>query len=102
MTYEEWEQEVHQRVKNEPVWDFFGYRKALFVYGLVWKDCEKLNGGIGGRAIVDQIIRSAGSISANVEEGYGRGYGKEYVYFYESRSARPGRQKAGTGAAGKP
>jgi four helix bundle protein len=34
-----------------------------------------------GKAIVDQIIRSAGSISANVEEGYGRGHGKEYAYF---------------------
>ncbi len=27
-----------------------------------------------------QLIRSAGSISANIEEGYGRGHGKDYGY----------------------
>ncbi|GAB4452763.1 MAG: hypothetical protein Fur0044_47760 [Anaerolineae bacterium] len=81
MTYEEWEKTVHPRVVNEPVWGFFGYRKALFLYDLAWKDCEKLMEDRRGRANVDQLIRSAGSISANMEEGYGRGYGKEYAYF---------------------
>ncbi len=81
MTYEEWEQSLHQRVKDDPVSRFFGYRKALFLYDLVWKDCERLTGDRRGKTVVDQIIRSAGSISANVEEGYGRGYGKEYAYF---------------------
>jgi hypothetical protein len=36
MTYEEWEAGVHERVKGEPVWPFFGYRKALFFYDPVW------------------------------------------------------------------
>lgn len=35
MTYEEWEAGVHERVKREPVWEFLGYRKALFLYDLV-------------------------------------------------------------------
>ncbi len=30
---------------------------------------------------MEQIIRSAGSIAANIEEGYGRGFGKQYAYF---------------------
>ncbi len=34
-----------------------------------------------GRVIAPQIIRSTGSICANIEEGHGRGFGKENAYF---------------------
>jgi four helix bundle protein len=82
MTYEEWEAGVHERVKREPVWQFLGYRKALFLYDLAWQDCELLMRDRRGRAIAEQLIRSAGSISANIEEGHGRGYGKERNWFF--------------------
>lgn len=82
MTYEEWEAGVHERVKKEPVWQFLGYRKALFFYDLVWQDCEKMMRDVRGRAIAEQLIKSAGSISANIEEGHGRGYGKQRNWFF--------------------
>ena len=43
-----------------------------------------------GRELAKQIVRSVGSISANIEEGYGRGYGKQYLQFmnYSLASAR--------------
>lgn len=81
MNYEEWEVQVHERVKREPIWQFVGYRKALFFYDLVWRDCEKLMEDKRGRAVAEQLIRSAGSISANLEEGHGRGYGKQRNWF---------------------
>jgi four helix bundle protein len=31
--------------------------------------------------IAKQLIRSVGSICANIEEGHGRGFGKENAYF---------------------
>lgn len=36
---------------------------------------------VRGREIAKQLIRSSGSISANIEEGYGRGFGKEYPQY---------------------
>jgi four helix bundle protein len=82
MNYEDWEKAVHTRLQNEAMWQFWGYRKALFLYDLSWKDCDKLLTDRRGRAIADQLTRSAGSISANIEEGHGRGFdGKEYRYF---------------------
>jgi four helix bundle protein len=82
VTYEEWEGGVHERVLREPVWNFLGYRKALFFYDLAWQDCEKMMRDVRGRAVAKQLIRSAGSISANVEEGHGRGYGKQRDWFF--------------------
>lgn len=77
MTYEEWEQGVPEAIKADPVWQFYAYRKSLFLYDLAWEDCEKLMRDLQGRAVAQQLIRSAGSICANIEEGYGRGYGKD-------------------------
>ena len=74
-TYEEWDATVHERVQREPVWQFLGYRKALFLYDLAWEDCENLMRDRRGKAI-------AGSISANIEEGHGRGYGKQRNWFF--------------------
>ena len=80
-TYSEWEAHVSEKVKSEGVWKFYGYRKALFFYDLCWQDCEQLLKHPLGRAVSEQLIRSAGSIAANIEEGYGRGYGKDRVRF---------------------
>ena len=80
-TYEEWERSVHERVKAEPVWGFLGYRKALFLYDVAWEDCESLLKDKRGQEISRQPIRSVGSISANIEEGHGRRYGKQRDWF---------------------
>jgi len=82
MNFDEWKREVPERIKAEPEWKFYAYPRALFLYDLVWEDCEKFMKDRRGHAIAEQIIDSAGSISANIEEGYGRGIGtKSYLYF---------------------
>ena len=81
MTYEEWERSVPDAVKGDLVWQLYAYRKALFIYDLMWDDCQPLLQDPRGRAVVEQMTRSVGSISANIEEGYGRGFGKDRNYF---------------------
>ena len=70
-----------QSLKADPLWDFVTYRKALFFSELAWLDCEKLLTDERGKGIARQLIRSAGSVPANIEEGFGRGFGKDYARF---------------------
>ena len=79
--YEQWESQVSNNIIQDALWKFDTYRKALFVADLSWFDCEKLLEDARGKSIAWQLTRSAGSIAANIEEGFGRGFGKEYARF---------------------
>lgn len=81
MTYEEWQKEVPESFKRDPLWNFEVYQKSMFLADLAWADCDKLLTDQRGRSIAWQLIESAGSVSANIEEGYGRGFGKNYAQF---------------------
>ena len=80
-SFGEWVAQVPESLKRDPLWNFEVYPKSLYLYDLSWEDCEHLLKDPRGRAVASQLIRSAGSVCANIEEGYGRGYGKEYSYF---------------------
>ena len=79
--YEEWVGQIPESLKSDPLWEFDTYRKALFFADLAWRDCEQLLNHPLGTHLVAQVLRSAGSPSANIEEGYGRGFGKDYARF---------------------
>jgi len=81
MKFNEWSDSVPEAITNDPLWETEIYRKALFLSDLVWRDCETMLEYELGRPLAWQLIRSAGSISANMEEGYGRGFGKDYARF---------------------
>ena len=80
LTLEDWVKIAPARLQADPLWQSTYYRLAMYLYDLVWQDCEVLRGDFRGRTIVDQLIRSSGGICANVEEAYGRGVGTaDYV-----------------------
>ncbi len=57
------------------------YQMALELWDKCWEDTGILMKDLRGKEIARQLIRSVGSVSANIEEGYGRGFGKEYPRF---------------------
>ena len=78
--FEEWEKTVPGYVKKDPLWESLYYRVALYLYDLVWDDCDLLQKDFRARNNIAQIIHSSGSISANMEEAFGRGVGTpDYV-----------------------
>jgi len=62
--------------------NFGAYQKAMQLWDDFWEDAEILRRDFRGLEIARQMTRSIGSISANMEEGYGRGFGRELVQFY--------------------
>jgi four helix bundle protein len=75
------EKQVPAIITQAPLWGFKIYRQALFLADLAWFDAERLLTMPQGRGIAWQLVDAAGSAAANIEEGYGRGFGKDYARF---------------------
>ena len=80
-SYDDWLEQVPASMKQDALWNFEIYRKALFLSDLAWFDAEKLIADPRGRNTAWQLIEAAGSVPANIEEGYGRGFGKDNARF---------------------
>ena len=57
------------------------YRLSKEIWDSCWNDIDLLKKDIRGIEVSKQLIRAVGSIGANIEEGFGRGFGKEYPQF---------------------
>jgi four helix bundle protein len=53
------------------------YQAARRLFDESWEDSEIFGRDYRGKELVRQLVRSLGSICANIEEGYGRDFGKE-------------------------
>jgi four helix bundle protein len=83
MTYQEWEEKVPVEIKSDSVWNSKAYRAALFLSDLAWYDSTRLTKDKRTLGLSDQLYRATGGISADIEEGYSRGTGKDRARFYE-------------------
>jgi len=63
---------------NDRLESFHIYQLARQLFDDFWGDSETIGTDYRGRELVRQQVRSLDSICANIEEGYGRGFGKEY------------------------
>ena len=82
LTFEEWHKTVHETIRAEKFWSLIAYQKGLYLYDLLWNDTEEWRKDERGQILSKQIIGSADSVCANIEEGFGRGLGKQLVQFY--------------------
>lgn len=81
-TFEEWQKTVHESIRIEKFWSLIAYQKALYLYNLLWQDTEDWRKDERGQILSKQITGSSDSICSNIEEGFGRGLGKQLIQFY--------------------
>jgi four helix bundle protein len=95
LSFKDWEQEVPETMKADSLWQMAAYRYALFLGDLAWHDVTKLMQDRRTLGLASQLYEAAGSISANLAEGYSRGSGKDRARFYEYSlgSARESRDR---------
>jgi four helix bundle protein len=82
LSFEEWTKTVPETIRAERFWSLIAYQKALYLYNLLWLDTETWMKDDRGQALSKQIIASSDSVCSNIEEGFGRGYGKQFLQFY--------------------
>lgn len=75
LPFEEWVKTLPDSLRSDPLWKSAYYRLSMYMYDLMWIDSEIINKDFRGREIVYQLVRSAGSVCANMEEAYRRGIG---------------------------
>ena len=79
----DWCREVPGTISGDALWKVKAYRLALYASDLVWEDAALLQKDRRAWGISDQVVRSVGSVSANIAEGYSRGGGRDRARFYE-------------------
>jgi four helix bundle protein len=72
MKFEEWTRNVPRQLRSDLLWKSKYNQLGMFLYDKTWEDCVQLREDFRGKEVSRQLIRSVGSICANMEEAYGR------------------------------
>ena len=83
MKFTEWEENVPKLIREDSLWTVEAYRLSLFLADISWHDAKKLSKDNCTRSLADQLYRSVGSMSANIEESYSKQSPKDRARFYE-------------------
>lgn len=94
VTFQEWQETMPAEIIQDAVWQMEAYRLAASLSDLNWYDLVKLCHHPLTQALCDQLMRSAGSVAANIVEGYSRSSHRDKARFYEYAlgSARESRE----------
>ena len=76
------------------------YKLAQELWEEFWMDSEVLKNDERGKILLSQLMKSVDSIASNIEEGFGRGFGKEYPQFLRFARGSARESKGRTIASG--
>ena len=83
-TYQEWlATSVPPEITADPLWHMEVYRIAFFIGDIAWSDVCKLSQDLRMLKLSDQLFSAAGSVGANIAEGYSKASKKDQARFYE-------------------
>lgn len=83
MRYKDWLIDIPEEIGNDILWKMNVYRYALFLADVAWEDVNRISKNKLLLSSCDQLFRSAGSVSANISEGYSRRSTLDQARFYE-------------------
>jgi four helix bundle protein len=83
MTFDEWEASLPASVKRDGTWHVQAYRLALFSAACAWSDLGPLCREYRSASVAGQLCRAAGSVAANIAEGYGRRSAVDRARYFE-------------------
>ena len=83
ISYRKWLEQVPSQISDDVLWKHTVYRYSLFLADISWHDRDKIIRKKKNFSLADQLHRSAGSISANISEGYSRNSQADKLRFYE-------------------
>lgn len=82
-SFQEWLTTVPPEITADALWHMEVYRIALFIGDIAWSDVSKLSQDPRMLKLSDQLYAAAGSVSANIAEGYSKASKKDQARFYE-------------------
>ena len=83
MIYEEWERTVPEAVTQDTIWRVQAFRLATFLTACAERDTRSISGNAKLGQMCGQLCRAAGSIAANIAEGYPRVSVRDRLRYYE-------------------
>ena len=94
MTYETWELQFPAALKTDVIWRVQAFRLASFAGDCAAEDTRLSAADPRFTEIAAQLCRSAGSIAANIAEGYPRQSARDRVRYYEYALGSAGESKS--------
>ena len=94
MTYEEWELRFPASLKADVIWRVQAFRLASYAADCAEEDTRRATTEARFASIAAQLCTAAGSIAANIAEGYPRRSARDRVRYYEYALGSTGESKS--------